>query len=109
MTHRDTSSDFQAAEKVPDGVGEDELTIWSSVEKASGVDDESAVLTLDEVMVIHCNQIERYGARLGSVMPRAWSQLLRRFNLGLAVSIFTAISLRWHRPISFMWCRTIRY
>jgi hypothetical protein len=66
-------------------------------------------LTLDEVMDIHRDQIERYGGTLGVRDLELLESAIAALNLGLAISIFTAISSRWHRPISFTWSRTIRF
>lgn len=66
-------------------------------------------LTLDEVMDIHRDQIERYGGTLGVRDIALLESALRRPSPVLASNIITAISLRWHRPISFTWCRTIRF
>jgi hypothetical protein len=66
-------------------------------------------LTLDEVMDIHRNQIERYGGTLGVRDAALLESALAAPQSGFGDQYLHGDLFEWHRPISSTWCRTIRF
>jgi len=66
-------------------------------------------LTLDEVMDIHRDQIERYGSTLGVRDAALLESALAAPRSGFGDPFLHGDLFERHRPISFTWCRTIRF
>ena len=82
MSHRDTGSDSRTAEKVSGGIGGRQPTIWEDAKKAGLAVASPLFLSVEDVIEIHADQIQRYGGSLGIRdvellhsalgMPEAW-------------------------------------
>jgi hypothetical protein len=57
--------DTRAAEKVPDGAGRREPAIWEDAKKAGVAMTRPLFLSIEDVIEIHADQIQRYGGSLG--------------------------------------------
>ena len=65
MSHRHTGSNSRAAEKVSGGIGGRQPTIWENAEKAGLAMASPLFLSVEDVIEIHADQIQRYGGSLG--------------------------------------------
>lgn len=64
-------------------------------------------LTLEEVLAIHHDQIERYGGMAGIRDVGLLESGLRRRKPDLETSTSTAMHGKWLQPTSIIWRRTI--